>query len=780
VAQFNADILLNVKSGKATSAVAKIEAGQKRIAQTTKKILYTDKIIVAERRKLLGLEGSSASLQRQKLRFLRQQKAELALQKRELVQINALDKKRSTGGGGVRGAVVGTVGAFAGIAALSGLASAANNAATLTAEVGKLGIALQGVLGPETAAGLAAIQRAATDFNQPIAEATRNFTQLSAAAVANGNSVAEIENLYRGLAAATKATGGNTEDLNGVLRAATQVLSKGTVQAEELRGQIGDRLPGAFQLFAEATGRTTEQLQDDLKKGAVSADEFVTDFADFIRNKFEPAAKKIGDSPEEAGARLTKALENANLAAGPLLAALGAKFQNFATTAINALIPVANYLNDLFGFTPKTAAGLKDLGGKLLEAQASEAKAQARFDGADNDVARRAAQEDLTARIAQTQKLTKAYNELNASLPVNTADPKTPFVSAKDAGIKVGDTVGGGGGGISGVDKAAREATKAERERLALTERQSKSYAEIKQDLERTILLNSDITDLQKDRLQTSFVLEDSIKRINETVAAGNRAELIALAKLKKEQADFNNLKDSASDFAGFFADAAAIDKELNEELTKTEELANSIGDQLSSGITDALIGAIDGTKSLGEAFQELAADILQAVGKALILQAITGAVGSVGGGGIIGGLFPGRASGGPVNGGSPYIVGEKGPELFIPGASGSISNNDQFEAARNAMGGSSSGSDDAFADNTSSISTTNSYMREREYETNNQTTAGSGGSMVIETQVINNVEYASVEQVRVASAAAAKQARAQMFSDMQNKPSRRAMVGLK
>jgi hypothetical protein len=34
---------------------------------------------------------------------------------------------------------------------------------------------------------------------------------------------------------------------------------------------------------------------------------------------------------------------------------------------------------------------------------------------------------------------------------------------------------------------------------------------------------------------------------------------------------------------------------------------------------------------------------------------------------------IPFRANGGPVSGGSPYIVGEKGPELFVPGRSGSI-----------------------------------------------------------------------------------------------------------
>ncbi len=56
---------------------------------------------------------------------------------------------------------------------------------------------------------------------------------------------------------------------------------------------------------------------------------------------------------------------------------------------------------------------------------------------------------------------------------------------------------------------------------------------------------------------------------------------------------------------------------------------------------------------------------------------------GSSGGGGLlgslaasIGGLFagkPGRATGGPITGGSAYLVGERGPELFVPTASGRI-----------------------------------------------------------------------------------------------------------
>ena len=214
--------------------------------------------------------------------------------------------------------------------AANALSEFSKQGAIASAQLQKLEIALQGILGSRTEEALRVIDQAARDFNQPIADATRNFTQLSAAATANGNSVAEIENGYRGLSAAVKATGGDAEELNGVLRAATQVISKGKVQAEELRGQIGDRLPGAFQLFAEATGRSTAELDKALQDGKVTANEFVTDFASFIRNKYEPAAKRIGDSPAEAGARLKKPLKILKDQQA-LFSDLGNIFNDFAT-----------------------------------------------------------------------------------------------------------------------------------------------------------------------------------------------------------------------------------------------------------------------------------------------------------------------------------------------------------------------------------------------------------------------------------------------------------------
>lgn len=66
-----------------------------------------------------------------------------------------------------------------------------------------------------------------------------------------------------------------TDKTQGVMRAFEQMLSKGVAQAEELRGQLGDRLAGAFTIAAEAMGMTTQQLNQAMEAGEVLAVDFV-------------------------------------------------------------------------------------------------------------------------------------------------------------------------------------------------------------------------------------------------------------------------------------------------------------------------------------------------------------------------------------------------------------------------------------------------------------------------------------------------------------------------
>ena len=97
--------------------------------------------------------------------------------------------------------------------------------------------------------------------------------------------------IFTQVAKASAALKLDATDLEGVMRAIEQIMSKGTVQAEELRGQLGDRLPGAFRIAAEAIGVSTRELNRMLKNGEVISDEFLPKFAQRLEEVFGKRAK---------------------------------------------------------------------------------------------------------------------------------------------------------------------------------------------------------------------------------------------------------------------------------------------------------------------------------------------------------------------------------------------------------------------------------------------------------------------------------------------------------
>lgn len=66
--------------------------------------------------------------------------------------------------------------------------------------------------------------------------------------------------VFEAVSKASAVMGLSADQSSGALLALQQMVSKGTVQAEELRGQLGERLPGAFQTAARAMGVTTAEL----------------------------------------------------------------------------------------------------------------------------------------------------------------------------------------------------------------------------------------------------------------------------------------------------------------------------------------------------------------------------------------------------------------------------------------------------------------------------------------------------------------------------------------
>lgn len=158
------------------------------------------------------------------------------------------------------------------------------------------------------------------------------------------------------------------------------------------------------------------------------------------------------------------------------------------------------------------------------------------------------------------------------------------------------------------------------------------------------------------------LTLEEKKLVIEDTYRLGERgAEIEAkIRELKKDNKDF--------DEAAYRAKAQEI-----ENLQASLDIYRKIGETIGDGLTSAIEGAIQGTKTLGQ----VATSVLNSIGRMLIQYGMTSLFGGMGGFGKW--LSGTRAEGGPVTGNKSYIVGEKGPELFTPKSSGHITPNDEL-----------------------------------------------------------------------------------------------------
>lgn len=157
--------------------------------------------------------------------------------------------------------------------------------------------------------------------------------------------------------------------------------------------------------------------------------------------------------------------------------------------------------------------------------------------------------------------------------------------------------------------------------------------------------------------------------------------------------------------------------KQYKDEITDTRaqiaSMAQTVTNELGTALSSSIQGLVDGTTSIQQAFSNMFANIGQAfinmatqmIAKALIMKTLGILSNAFGGGGLSGGLgaafnssapnitgnllgnlgggtFGGfMANGGPVNARTPYIVGERGPELYVPNSSGTIVSNGQYNS---------------------------------------------------------------------------------------------------
>ena len=245
--------------------------------------------------------------------------------------------------------LLGTVTSFAALtASVSLFGNFARDSIAAAAGIEQLATKLKFVVGSSEAAA-AAIEtvrdrsnKLGTNFDADIA----GFAQLQAASkgtALEGAGVSELAESFQGASAVYQL---NTEQQERAYTALEQVLSKGKVSTEELRGQLAESLPGSFQIAARAMGVTTQELDKLLSTGEVVSSEFLPKFA------------------RQLAAENFTGLDSASNTYSASLNRLGNTFDEIKQKFGAGLIPVAKFGLDIAsGLLEKAAANMEILAG---------------------------------------------------------------------------------------------------------------------------------------------------------------------------------------------------------------------------------------------------------------------------------------------------------------------------------------------------------------------------------------------------------------------------------
>ena len=148
------------------------------------------------------------------------------------------------------------------------------------------------------------VKQKSNELGLELRSTATQYAQLVAASKDTNLQGQKTRDIFTGVAEAATALHLSSEQTEGALNALQQMISKGNVQAEELRGQLGERLPGAFQLAAQAMGVTTQELNKMLQQGQVTAEDLLPKLARQLHKTFGPQAAKASDNLSQSINRL--------------------------------------------------------------------------------------------------------------------------------------------------------------------------------------------------------------------------------------------------------------------------------------------------------------------------------------------------------------------------------------------------------------------------------------------------------------------------------------------
>lgn len=248
----------------------------------------------------------------------------------------------------------------------------------------------------------------------------------------------------------------------------------------------------------------------------------------------------------------------------------------------------------------------------------------------------------------------------------NPNNPAFRGVNRKIANIQARETTG-----RSGAKQKQDDLRAAKAERLEIAESLVLQKDKDKRRAETNKLITAGISDLEKEN------------QLNRAIKAGKEEEFLIQEAIKNKAEEMGLVfKDLEEGQQKRIEDAVKINRDLKEQAENAKAVRDafeSIAQSIGTDIKDGIAGLIKGTSTLGDLLNNVADKFLDMALNQALFGDILGSSGKKGGG-ILGFLSGGKlAKGGTAAGGKSFLVGEKGPELFVPRSTGTVVPNNKL-----------------------------------------------------------------------------------------------------
>jgi hypothetical protein len=180
---------------------------------------------------------------------------------------------------------------------------------------------------------------------------------------------------------------------------------------------------------------------------------------------------------------------------------------------------------------------------------------------------------------------------------------------------------------------------------------------------------------MPQDLKQMQLRLAADKERLSALTFGGKEVQPFALNMKAEEKTTAQKIKDQ-EEMIRLLPQVAAEEEKINALMKEQNRLFDDAGQILATGFEDAILSG----QKLSEVLRAIGQDLVRLVFSNMVTQPLAKGIGT-----FLSGM---RAEGGPVNAGGAYMVGEKGPELFVPSSSGSIVPNGAMGSSGGSAGG--------------------------------------------------------------------------------------------